>query len=148
MVSKCFQIGPIRNAINPNVWGLASLGLDLKLDLDLIWVRVSICSLGFGIGLDLVIIDPNSKAFGKMRCYKQQSTVLGMGQKQKKDFRIWSQTVCVWIWIWFQMPKSFSDSTSPLAPQTVVCNNVSYQSFGFWLIMIKSKLMPKARLQI
>jgi hypothetical protein len=29
-----------RDATNPNVWGLTSLGLNLKLDLDLIWVRV------------------------------------------------------------------------------------------------------------
>jgi hypothetical protein len=43
-----------RDATNPNVWGLTSLGLDLKLDLDLIWVQVWICSLDLGIGLDLV----------------------------------------------------------------------------------------------
>ena len=38
--NQIHQTHKFRGATNPKLWGLTSLGLDLKLDLDLIWVRV------------------------------------------------------------------------------------------------------------
>jgi len=45
----------IKNATNPQPWGLLSYGLDLNLDLALIWILVWVWFLVFSFYIDLVI---------------------------------------------------------------------------------------------